>query len=1422
MRARLPIGIAVTLFSAAFLWAGGIRAQSLSQPSLAITRVRAGETEIVGTAFVVASRGGFVYILTAAHNLGCDAVGGGCATTASVAFADDNGISYTARTLRSGTFTARGDLALLTLRHSPLPAVTIASSVAVGIRTNAAGYAGGAFHMSYGSITAVRAGGEVIEYDDRTLQGMSGGPVFDPLTGTVAGLVRGEDVATRIYSAVGPAAMTAFLRNAGIDYTAARQNAAFDRPVGANPLSPRLPYERFFLREPPARAERVQDLTAKANIGDGSAMATLGYDYAYGAGVPQSDSAAFSWDTRAAERGDPRGIYQLGIDYETGLAVRQNLPESVNLYRRSAGLGYAPAGYLFGYALLFGQGIPADYAAARDAFVRASADGSTDALTMLGNIYAFGIGIEADETRAAAYYRQARDRYERACFAGDGMACEAVGALYASGEGGERDDVAAAALYQRGLALGNPWAGYELGVAFENGKGVPRSASRALSAYRAAARFGDVKSMVRIGDFYWVGRVVRRDARTAVQWYRRASARGSETAAFGMGLAYRYGRGVRRDLRTAIAWFDLAARRGSASAAADLGFLYWKTGRNREAFQYDLRAAKSGDVTAEYNLGVDYDNGLGVKADARKAFFYYEQAAEQGYAPAERAVADAYDAADVVAPDTQAELGWYTKAADQHDSSAEFSLYQMYVSGEGVIRNQREALRWLLRAQADGSSDAATEVRKLRSDQPNILQVGTGAQDPEARIRAIVADVLAEDGTVLGRAFSVHSDDRSSIFLTTAQALGCDATWENCPGGTRLRIGGRIFSIESDPAIGSDEELRLVRVAYGGLPEAEFTVDADVGEELRTWDTQTNSAKSGLLANLSVAGTIVDHSIPLDVQEAGSPLYDPLTGNVLAIARAHADSAISSVRIKSFLQQHGVPFRNAGYNDDHTILLTADDLDRYFRRPVPFSNDRRQRDASERAAEAWAAIRTGVPANRRAGAAMLAGAASRDTADPVLLLYLAFSKYNGDEGYVDFGTAADLFSRATTGFAAAAAENPSAAYWLGVMNREGLGMPRNDAIANTWFKRAALGGSIDARVSLAYAVEWGLGVPQEPTDAYNMLAPLAPRSGEAAFLAGEIKYNREEPDKKPDYERAVHWYRIAANAGVGMAWYRLGECYEYGVGVRRDGRLERAAYRRALLAGVAKAATELGYIYEHGTGVNADSAMALRYYRIAAAAGEDVALHNLGVVYRDGRGVARDYTRARRYFADASDLGNGDAQNDLGVAYTTGKGAPRDRTQALNWYEIAAENGNATGQLNLGDRYRSGSGVPRDLRLADAWYLRSANQGLPRAEYRLARAFATGAGLPRNARWSRIWMERAAASGENTAQLELAKAECALHHAGACAFWGNVALRRSIYQGMYSLTASERREALKILAALPPADRVQGARLASRWVVKHQ
>ena len=87
---------------------------------------------------------------------------------------------------------------------------------------------------------------------------------------------------------------------------------------------------------------------------------------------------------------------------------------------------------------------------------------------------------------------------------------------------------------------------------------------------------------------------------------------------------------------------------GDAKTKFNLGWMYENgkggvTKDEAEAVEWYRLAAEQGHAQAQLNLGILYDNGLGVKQDYAEAIRWYRQAAAQGNAQAQFKPGGMYD-----------------------------------------------------------------------------------------------------------------------------------------------------------------------------------------------------------------------------------------------------------------------------------------------------------------------------------------------------------------------------------------------------------------------------------------------------------------------------------------------------------------------------------------------------------------------------------------------------------------------------------------------------------------------------------------------------------------------------------------------------------------------------------------------------------
>jgi TPR repeat protein len=181
---------------------------------------------------------------------------------------------------------------------------------------------------------------------------------------------------------------------------------------------------------------------------------------------------------------------------------------------------------------------------------------------------------------------------------------------------------------------------------------------------------------------------------------------------------------------------------------------------------------------------------------------------------------------------------------------------------------------------------------------------------------------------------------------------------------------------------------------------------------------------------------------------------------------------------------------------------------------------------------------------------------------------------------------------------------------------------------------------------------------------------------------GQYYYDLEGIEQH--FEKAVYWYKRAADQGNAIAQNNLGECYEKGRGLPRD--IQQAAY----------------------------------WYKKAVEQNESYAQFNLGQCYENGAGVEQDLKQAVDLYTKAAEQYHTTAQRNLAACYEEGKGVEIDMEKALYWNAKAAGLGDVVSQVKMAGYYMDGKHVEKSNDEATEWLAKAAWQDFPPAQYLLA------------------------------------------------------------------------------------------------------
>jgi hypothetical protein len=127
---------------------------------------------------------------------------------------------------------------------------------------------------------------------------------------------------------------------------------------------------------------------------------------------------------------------------------------------------------------------------------------------------------------------------------------------------------------------------------------------------------------------------------------------------------------------------------------------------------------------------------------------------------------------------------------------------------------------------------------------------------------------------------------------------------------------------------------------------------------------------------------------------------------------------------------------------------------------------------------------------------------------------------------------------------------------------------------------------------------------------------------------------------EPDHEQAVHWFRVAAEAGdiEGLALFAF--CQLEGLGVPRNPAQARQHLERAAAQGSLTAQFNLARVLVAGWGGAAEAQRGVALYTAAAAAGHADATFNLAACLDGGWGCLPDHLAAKALFLRARALGS--------------------------------------------------------------------------------------------------------------------------------------------------------------------------------------
>jgi TPR repeat protein len=203
----------------------------------------------------------------------------------------------------------------------------------------------------------------------------------------------------------------------------------------------------------------------------------------------------------------------------------------------------------------------------------------------------------------------------------------------------------------------------------------------------------------------------------------------------------------------------------------------YNAGDYATALQEWTPLAEAGNVSAQFNLGVMYENGQGVLQDYAEAVRLYRLAADQGFANAQTNLGVMYRDGLGVPQDYAEAVRLYRLAADQGFANAQTNLGYMYSTGQGVLQDYAEAVRLYRLAADQGFANAQTNLGYMYEN-------GLGV--PQDKVMAHMwYNISAANGNELGRA----NRDGIAEFMTQQAIEQAQAMARECMGSGYQNCG---------------------------------------------------------------------------------------------------------------------------------------------------------------------------------------------------------------------------------------------------------------------------------------------------------------------------------------------------------------------------------------------------------------------------------------------------------------------------------------------------------------------------------------------------------------------------------------------------------------------------------------------------------
>ncbi len=248
---------------------------------------------------------------------------------------------------------------------------------------------------------------------------------------------------------------------------------------------------------------------------------------------------------------------------------------------------------------------------------------------------------------------------------------------------------------------------------------------------------------------------------------------------------------------------------------------------------------------------------------------------------------------------------------------------------------------------------------------------------------------------------------------------------------------------------------------------------------------------------------------------------------------------------------------------------------------------------------------------------------------------------------------------------AAIAGHPAAQLHLGVMYKNGEGVPKSEDSALQWYLKAAE-QNFGPAPSYASEILFKRGGKADLEKAKSLLQVRLWQADDydMQLYAKVLVATATSPS---DYKEAIDIWKKFLEKETGKAAFYIGLIYDRHLGKEKGSYAEAIKfYVKSADLGSPEAATNLSRLYHDGLGTEPNEELMMKYLLIGAEGGSPIAHWRLGDLYHGGdhpKVAPKDYAKALVHLNKAADAGFKEALELLKEMYEQGQGVPKDKAK---------------------------------------------------------------------------------------------------------------------------------------------------------------